>query len=82
MNRDEYLKQQPDDEFNSIAAKLRRAQDHIATLKRENAYLKIENHKLEKKYADALRKSGVYKKLLEEKKDEIISSSGESGRET
>lgn len=76
------LKEKPDEEFNSVAAKLKRAQDHIMTLQRENAYLKCENRKLEKKYADALRKSGVYRKLLEEKKDETLPTSGESSRET
>lgn len=60
------LKEKPDEEFNSVAAKLKRAQDHIMTLQRENAYLKCENRKLEKKYCDALRKAGTYKKCLEE----------------
>ena len=59
-------KERPDEEFNSVAAKLKRAQDHIMTLQRENAYLKCENRKLEKKYCDALRKAGIYKKWLEE----------------
>lgn len=60
------LKEKSDEEFNSVAAKLKRAQDHIMTLQRENAYLKCENRKLEKKYCDALRKAGIYKKWLEE----------------
>lgn len=76
------LKEHPDGEFSSAFAKLQRAQDHILTLRRENEYLRCENRKLEKKYADALRKAGVYRKLLEEKKDETLPTSGESGRET
>lgn len=58
--------EKPDEEFNSVAAKLKRAQDHIAKLKQENACLKSELKKLDKKYCDALRKAGIYKKQLEE----------------
>lgn len=82
------LKEKPDEEFNSVAAKLKRAQDHIARLQRENAYLKCENRKLEKKYCDALRKAGVYRKWLElsggleKMKDETLPSSGDGSRET
>lgn len=60
------LKEKPDEEFNSVAAKLKRAQDLIAKLQQENAYLKSEYRKLDKKYCDALRKAGTYKKWLEE----------------
>ena len=60
------LKEKPDEEFNSLAAKLKRAQDHIMRLQQENAYLKREYRKLDKKYCDALRKVGIYKKMLEE----------------
>lgn len=66
MTRDEFLKLQCDGDHNSMAQKLKRAQDLIAKLQQENAYLKSENHKLEKKYCDALRKAGIYKKWLEE----------------
>ena len=54
------------EEFNSVAARLKRAQDHIARLQQENAYLKSELKILDKKYCDALRKAGTYKKWLEE----------------
>ena len=60
------LKEKPDEEFNSVAAKLKRAQDLIAKLQQENAYLKSEYRKLDKKYCDTLRKAGTYKKWLEE----------------
>ena len=56
MIRDEYLKEQSDEEFNSVAAKLKRAQDHIAKLQQENAHLKKELKTLDKKYRDTLRK--------------------------
>lgn len=60
------LKEKPDEEFNSVAAKLKRAQDFIAKLQQENAYLKSELKILDKKYCDALRKAGTYKKWIEE----------------
>lgn len=66
MTRDEYLKQQPDEDHNSMVQKLKRAQPLIMTLTKENKELKSELRKLDKKYCDALRKLGTYKKWLEE----------------
>lgn len=66
MTRDEYLKQQPDEDHNSMVQKLKRAQLHIMALTKENLELKSELRKLDKKYCDALRKLGTYKKWLEE----------------
>lgn len=60
------VKQQPDEDHNSMAQKLKRAQFRIMTLTKENRELKSELRKLDKKYCDALRKAGTYKKLLEE----------------
>ena len=66
MTRDEYLKQQPAEECNSVYSKLKRAQLHIITLKKENEYLRAANEDLQRKYVRALRKAGIYKKWLEE----------------
>ena len=66
MTRDEYLKQRPDEEHNSLVQKLKRAQLHIFSLTQENRKLKSELKELDKKYCDALRKLGTYKKWLEE----------------
>lgn len=66
MTRDEYLKQQPDEDHNSMVQKLKRAQLLIMTLTKENKELKSELKTLDKRYCDALRKLGTYKKWLEE----------------
>lgn len=66
MTRDEFLKQQPDEDHNSLVQKLKRAQLRIMVLTKENMELKSELRKLDKKYCDALRKLGTYKKWLEE----------------
>lgn len=66
MTRDEFLKQQPDEDHNSLVQKLKRAQLRIMVLTKENRELKSELRKLDKKYCDALRKLGTYKKWLEE----------------
>lgn len=66
MTRDEFLKQQPDEDHNSMAQKLKRAQLHIMALTKENKELKCELRKLDKKYCDVLRKAGAYKKRLEQ----------------
>lgn len=66
MTRDEFLKQQPDEDHNSLVQKLKRAQLHIMALTKENQELKSELKTLDKKYCDALRKAGTYKKWLEE----------------
>ena len=66
MTRDEYLKQRPDEEHNSLVQKLKRAQLHIFSLTQENRKLKSELRELDKKYCDALRKAATYKKWLEE----------------
>ena len=60
------LKEKPDEEFNSVADKLKRAQLRIMALTKENMELKSELKTLDKKYCDALRKAGTYKKQLEE----------------
>ena len=82
MTRDEYLKQQPDEDHNSLVKKLKRAQLHIFALKKENQELKSELRKLDKKYCDALRKLGTYKKQAEVIFNEALSTSGKGGRET
>ena len=66
MTRDEFLKRQSDEDHNSMYQKLKRAQLHIMALTKENRELKSELRKLDKKYCDALRKAGIYKKWLEE----------------
>ena len=66
MTRDEFLKQQSDEDHNSMHQKLKRAQLRIMVLTKENRELKSELRKLDKKYCDALRKAGIYKKWLEE----------------
>lgn len=66
-------------------AKLKRAQLHIMTLKKENEQLRAYNTDLESKYCRALKKVGIYRKWLEEtggvEKIEALPSSGKSGRE-
>lgn len=64
MTRDEFLKQ-PDEDHNSMAQKLKRAQLRIMALAKENSELKSKLKTLDKKYCDALRKAGTYKKWLE-----------------
>ena len=84
MTRDDYLKQQPAEDFNSVYAKLKRAQLHIMSLKKENEQLRAYNTDLERKYCRALKKVGVYRKWLDEAgclemmKDETLPTSGES----
>ena len=55
-----------EEEHNSLAQKLKRAQLRIMVLTKENRELKSELRNLDKKYCDALRKAGTYKKWLEE----------------
>ena len=74
MTRDEFLKQQPDEDHNSMAQKLKRAQLRIMALTKENQELKSELKTLDKKYCDALRKAGTYKKKLEENSFKDIKS--------